>query len=125
MAQKSLQLILLTLLILIFVMHTVDRDSKLTEPSADTLKEAAAIYGELNPQVASIKREIEVSHNWPMYFVELKGDFNKDNLHVATLHFSMLANRKFVWCLTANDVNGNPVWEDADVKMNHAHSSKK
>ena len=82
------------------------------------IKQVAAIYGENNPEIVSIKQTSEETSKKPLYLVVLKGNFHKGDLHANNLDFSIMANEQNAFALRAfNDNDNKDIWQDADVKI--------
>ena len=82
------------------------------------IKQIAAIYGEINPEIVRANNDTEESSKKLMYGVFVKGNFHKGDLHANNLQFSLMANDGKAWALRAfNDNYNKDIWQDADVKI--------
>ncbi|WIG59630.1 MAG: hypothetical protein OJF49_002377 [Ktedonobacterales bacterium] len=78
----------------------------------------AALYGESNPQIVSVKADVTVdSTHAPMDSVFLTGSFQKGTLHATHLSFSMLASGKQVWAVRASDDTNQTIWIDDSITV--------
>lgn len=77
-------------------------------------KQVGAHYGDAQAQVAGV-RSTESDQQDPMYLMTLTGRFHKGSLVAVRLGFSALADRMYVWHISAFDQAGNLMWFDRDL----------
>jgi hypothetical protein len=79
-------------------------------------RQVGIYYGEAHAQVAHVMADVTDNppHD-PMYHMTLTGHFHKGTLEADTLGFSALANRMYVWAISAQDQAGNEVWFDREL----------
>lgn len=109
-------------MLLVFVVLTF---SSLTACGASTArhlspneiaKQVGTQYGDPQAQVAKVTSMVTDNppHD-PMYLMSLTGHFHKGAVEAVRLSFSALADRMYVWGITARDQAGNEVWFDREL----------
>ena len=78
-------------------------------------KQVGAQYGDPQAHVAMAKPDVTDGLQQPMYHMALTGRFHKGALEATRLNFSALADRMYVWAITAHDDAGNEVWFDREL----------
>jgi hypothetical protein len=79
-------------------------------------KQVSTHYGEAHAQIAKVISTVaDPPPHDAMYLMTLTGHFQKGTLEADTLSFSALANRMYVWAISAQDQAGNEVWFDREL----------
>jgi hypothetical protein len=80
-------------------------------------QKVAALYGENNPTIVSVKADVSESDQQPIDLVVLQGSFHNGKLSATHLSFTMLATGKKVWAVRASDDQNQTIWTATDVTV--------
>lgn len=78
-------------------------------------KQVGTQYGDPQAQITMTTSDVTDGLQQPMYHMALTGNFHKGALEATRLNFSALADRMYVWAITAHDQADNEVWFDRDL----------
>lgn len=112
--------VLLVLVLLIGSMLTACGTTRTTTvhllSSDEIAGQVSAHYGEAHVHIIRAMSTVaDPPPHDPMYLMSLTGHFHKGALEAHTLSFSALANRMYVWDISAHDQAGNEVWFDREL----------
>lgn len=81
-------------------------------------KQVGTYYGDPHAQISgSVTSTVSDSSQEPMYIMAITGIFHKNGMTAYTIGFSALADRMYVWSVSALDKQGNEVWVDHVLKL--------
>jgi hypothetical protein len=84
--------------------------------SDEIAQQVGTHYSETHPKITKVVSTVaDPPPHDPMYLMTLTGHFQKGALEAETLSFSALANRMYVWNISAYDQAGNEVWFDREL----------
>ena len=88
-----------------------NKTPKISTEVENMIKKVSKIYGEHNPKIEEIKTAQEETTKKRIYFVVLKGNFQKGEHKSQKLEFSITGDAKQVWALTSDS------WQETEVTI--------
>jgi len=74
-------------------------------------------YGDPNAAVVTARSDVTEVDSRPMYLMRVRGRLQKNGVEAATITFSALATRLYIWDVSGFDRSGQPVWSDPEWGM--------
>jgi hypothetical protein len=76
--------------------------------------QVATHYGDPNAAVVTARSDVTEVDSRPMYLMTVRGRLRKNGVEAATIKFSALATRLYVWDVSGFDRSGLLVWSDPE-----------